>query len=109
MIILTIFVMLAFGFLALVVFLLGFRLGQQRQCRDGLVRSGRDGRQQHPQVFGQPLDLHQRRRIDALGNLAAEQQVQAAGHDDRVEGGVGNEVVDPVPDDGPGALAVQCY
>ena len=33
----------------------------------------------------QRLDLHERARVDALGDLAPEQRVEAAGHDDRVE------------------------
>ena len=39
----------------------------------------------------QRLDLHERARVDALGDLAAEHQVHAAGHDDRVERGVRDE------------------
>ena len=58
-------------------------------------------------VLAQPLDLHQRRGVDAFGNLTAEQQVQAARHDDRVESGIGDEVVDAVADDGPRALALR--
>ncbi len=54
----------------------------------------------------QPVDLHQRRRVDALGNLAAEQQVQAARLDDRIERRIRDEVVDPLTHHGQGALAV---
>ena len=57
-------------------------------------------------VLREPLDLHQRRRVDAFGNLAAEQQIQAPRLDDRVECRVGDEAVDPVPDDCLGVLAV---
>ena len=45
----------------------------------------------------QRLDLHQRARVDALGDLAAEHQVEAAGHDDRVERRVRDEPVDACP------------
>jgi hypothetical protein len=45
-------------------------------------------------MLGEPVDLHQRSGIDTLGDLAAEQQIQAARLDDRVEGRVGDEVVD---------------
>ena len=51
-------------------------------------------------MLGQPLDLHQRRRVDALGDLAAEQQIQATGHDDRVERRIRDEVVDLAAHDG---------
>ena len=57
-------------------------------------------------MVGQPVDLHQRRRVDALGDLAAEQQVQAARLDDRVERRVRDEVVDLAAHDGEGALAL---
>ena len=52
------------------------------------------------------VDLHQRRRVDTLGDLAAEQQIQAARLDDRVERRVRDEVVDLAAHDGQGALAV---
>src|SRR6516162_6776530 len=55
------------------------------------------------------LDPHQRGGIDALGDLAAEQRVQATRHDDRVEGRVGNEPVDPVADDRLGVAAVAVH
>ena len=67
----------------------------------------------HPRVavlvlgmIRQPVDLHQRRRVDALGDLAAEQQVQAARLDDRIERRVRDEVVDPLTHHGQRALAV---
>ena len=56
--------------------------------------------------FSKPVDLHQRRRVDAFGDLTAEEQIQASRLDDRVEGGVRDEVVDPFAHHGPGALAV---
>ena len=40
-------------------------------------------------VLGERLDLHEGAGVDALGDLAPEERVEAAGHDDRVEGGVG--------------------
>ena len=52
------------------------------------------------------VDLHQRSRVDTLGDLAAEQQIQAARFDDRVEGRVGDEVIDLAAHDRQGALAV---
>ena len=52
------------------------------------------------------VDLHQRGRVDALGDLAAEQQIQAAGFDDRIEGRVRDEVIDLTAHDRQGALAV---
>ena len=39
----------------------------------------------------QRLDLHERARVDALGDLTAEHQVHAAGDDDRVERRVRDE------------------
>ncbi len=43
-------------------------------------------------LSAQRLELHQRTRVDALGDLAAEHEVHAPGDDDRVEGGVGDEL-----------------
>ncbi len=57
-------------------------------------------------MVGQPVDLHQRRRIDTLGDLTAEQQVQAARLDDRVERRVRDELVDDATHDGERALAL---
>ena len=37
-------------------------------------------------MVGQPVDLHQRGRVHAFGDFTAEQQIQATGFDDRVEG-----------------------
>ena len=45
-------------------------------------------------MVGQPVDLHQRRRVDTLGNLTAEQQIQTTRLDDRVERRIRDEVVD---------------
>src|SRR6202000_2758551 len=50
-------------------------------------------------VLREPLDLHQRRRVDAFGNLAAEQEIQAPGLDDRVECRGRDEAVHPFPYD----------
>ena len=47
----------------------------------------------------QRLDLHQRARVDALGDLAAEHQVEAAGHDDRVERRVRDEAEELAADE----------
>src|SRR5262249_61746121 len=47
-----------------------------------------------------------RRRVGARGDLTAEQQVQTARLDDRVERWVRDEVVDPLAHHCPGALAV---
>ena len=52
------------------------------------------------------LDLHERARVDALGDLAPEQRVDAARHDDRVEGRVRDEAVGVAADQQPGAPAV---
>ena len=67
----------------------------------------------HPRVavlvlgmVGQPVDLHQRGRVDTLGDLAAEQQIQTARLDDRVERRVRDEVVDHAAHDGEGPLAL---
>ena len=57
-------------------------------------------------MVGHAVDLHQRGRVDALGDLAAEQQIQAARFDDRVERRIGDEVIDLTAHDGQGALAV---
>ena len=52
------------------------------------------------------LDLHELGRAHALGNLAAEERVEAARDDDRVEGRIGDEAVDPAADEELDALAV---
>ena len=57
-------------------------------------------------MVGEAVEFHQAGRVHALGNLAAEQQIEAAGLDDRVEGGVGDEVVDLLADHRHGASAV---
>ena len=57
-------------------------------------------------MLAQPVDLHQRRRVHALRDLAAEQQIEATRFDDRVERRVRDEVVDLFAHDGPSALAV---
>ena len=45
------------------------------------------------------LDLRERARVDAFGDLAAELEVEAAGHDDRVERRVRDEVVELARDE----------
>src|SRR3954467_3214984 len=57
-------------------------------------------------MVGQPVDLHQRGGVDTLGDLTAEQQIQAPGFDDRIEGGVRDEMVHPLAHHGQRALAV---
>ena len=52
------------------------------------------------------VDLHQRSRVDALGDLAAEQQIQAAGFDDRIERRIWDELIDLTGHDRKGALAL---
>ena len=54
----------------------------------------------------QRLDLHELGRVDALGDLAAEERVEAARDDDRVEGRVRDEAVDAAADQELDALAV---
>ena len=57
-----------------------------------------DARGRGPVLGAQRLDLHQRAGVDALGDLAPEQRVEAARHDDRVEGRVRDEAVDLAAD-----------
>ena len=47
----------------------------------------------------QRFDLHQCARVDAIGDLAPEHQVEAARHDDRVECRVRNEPIDASTDE----------
>ena len=54
----------------------------------------------------QRLHLHERARVGALGDLPAEERVEAARHDDRVEGRIRDEAVDATADQQLDALAV---
>jgi hypothetical protein len=56
--------------------------------------------------IGQPVDLHQRRRVDAVRYLATEQQIQTTRLDDRVERRIRDEVVDPLTHHRQGAFTV---
>ena len=53
------------------------------------------------------IQLHQRGRIDTLGDLTPEQQIEATGFDDRVEGRIRNEVIDAFGHHGQGDTSLE--
>ena len=80
---------------------------EQQRRRRGPARPSTATRASRSLVLGpQRLDLHERAGVDALGDLAAEQRVEAARHDDRVEGRVRDEAVDLAADQQLDPLAV---
>ena len=81
--------------------------GREQQHRIEALRVGDGDARVAVAVFGlERLHLEELGRAHALGNLAAEERVEAARDDDRVEGRIGDEAVDPTADEELDALAV---
>ena len=72
---------------------------EQQDAFEALLVHHREPRVAVLVLGAQRFDLHERARVDALGDLAAEHEVHAAGHDDRVERRVGDELEQLAPDE----------
>ena len=74
--------------------------GEQQRGIEALLVGDGDARVAVAVLGAQRLDLHQRRPGSTpFGDLAAEERVEAAGDDDRVEGRVRDEAVDALADE----------
>ena len=74
-------------------------VGKSSARVQSLLVEPRDARVAVAVLLADRLDLRHRLAIDAVGNLAAEVQIQAAGDDHRVEGRIRDEAVDAVARD----------
>ena len=80
---------------------------EEQRSLEPLLIHDRDSRVAVAVLGAERLDLHERAGVDALGDLAAEQRVEASGHDDRVERRVRHEAVDAAAHQQLDALAVE--